>query len=378
MAKAAVKPEIVEEIGADALGESDDEGALQGILAEFDKTDADTNWEIKVYRVTGSARNGATEPFLFYAQPSDFPILEKLRDEWGGGKFRIRVYRNKVLAKRFEFDVEKKPEPKVIAPAQSDLTAILAAMERNNERMIAAIQANRQPQIIQPAQTDPFEMMTRMASAFSGIIAVMQPAQGKSASDLLLAGVELANKLQSGDKETNMMDVVKEAFAALPALQQMADAQRALPPVAPARIPPPATRAAPVQVKPQQTQVITPEQQATEQMRGMLLYLLPKAKKNSDAGFWADYLVEEWGLEMVAAVIAQPNLMIGLQALVPEIVPVTPWFQSLLDELTKLVNDARAASVNQNNAPGKSSSSVYPLPNTGWPGGGEGDFEDDE
>jgi hypothetical protein len=372
--------ELPEEIPLSPM-QAENEAIEQNIMAAFDADPDSVTWDCKVYKLDRTAGNA--EDYLFSILPGELDgLLDRLRDTEGTGTYRVRVYRKEDNKNRVfrQFDRRVKAPAKVamLPQPQSDLTAILAAMERNNQRMIETVTAvlNRTPQYAPalPVQTDPFDMLTKMAAAMSGMMAAMRPAEGASSTDLILKGVELANTLGGNDKETNMLDVIRDAFKALPALAQMSGPPQLPAPGAPV----PQPRPPQLPIKPNQTQVLQPEVQAQEQMRNMLLGLIPKAAKGSDTGLYAELLADEWGMEMVSAIITQPDLLPSLQALVPEISPYLPWFQSLLESLSELVNDARATASGSIDAPGKPHSPVNPMRNTGRPGWGENDIEDDE
>lgn len=357
----------------------------ENIAALFDASDETVTWNCMVYEIDKS--QGNAELYLFSVLPDELPALnDRLRDNHGTGTYRVRVYRKEGNKNRVfrQFDRRIKAAPKPIsAPAQqTDLAAVLATMERNTERMIQAISASQQRQQVYtpPAPVDPFSTMTQMATAMGAMMQAFRPAEGASSMDLILKGVELATSLEKSDKETGLLDIVKEALGSLPALVQITEAQRvaATPPgtavTLPGKQPPPSN---PVKPAPVQTQV-SPEQQAQMQIRQMILSLIPNAAKGSDPGLYADWLADQWGMEMVAAVVTQPNILMQLQSLVPEMTQYSAWFQSLLEELGSLVEDARAKAHGSGDASGKHSPAVNSVINTGWRGGSESDAEDYE
>lgn len=379
--------ETAEEIPLSPI-QAENEAIEQNIMAAFDADPENIVWDCKVYKLDRTAGNA--EDYLFSVLPNELDgLLDRLRDTEGTGTYRVRVYRkeenkNRVF-RQFDRRVKAPAKPTTPLAPQSDVAAILAAMERNNNKMIEVVTAalNRQPQYMQaPAiPANPFSMMTEMATAMGAMMTALRPAEGASSTDLILKGVELASKLEKGGGETSMLDVVRDALQSLPALVQMTEAQRALQPPAVTQTPiqprlqPPAL--APVATVPA-PQGLTPEAQMQQQLRQELLKLLPKAHKNSEAGLYAELLADEWGLDTVTAIVSQPNVIASLQLLAPEIGAYLPWYQSLLAELTALVNDARADASGSADAFGKPSSSVNVARNTGRPGWGESDVENDE
>lgn len=362
----------------------------ENIAALFNADDKSVTWNCMVYELDKAAGN--TEQYLFSVLPDELPALnDRLRDNNGTGVYRIRVYKktgsqNRVF-RQFDRRIKAPPKPVAAPTQQNDLSAILAAMERNNERMIQAITAaSQRPPVTYapPVSTNPFEGMQQMATAMAAIMQAFRPAEGRSSIDLIMKGVELASNLEKGDKETNMFDLIKEALSSLPAIVQMTEAQRT------AQLPAPTKTQLPAPVKPAGTALpivtpqpqpqpaMTPEMQTQTVIRNSVLSLIPKAVKGSDPALYAELIADDLGADMCMALIGQPDLQGQLQILVPEMVPYMPWFQSLLAELTELVNDARRAAPGSEDASGKPSPAVHSLRHTGWPGGGEGDTEDNE
>ncbi|MDE2020935.1 MAG: hypothetical protein KGJ13_11415, partial [Patescibacteria group bacterium] len=68
-------------------------------------------------------------------------------------------------------------------------------------------------------------------------------------------------------------------------------------------------------------------------------YLLSRASKGSDPGYYADWVLDNWPPELIDVMIEMPDLTNQLQAFVPDIVPHRTWFQSLIDEVRKIVKD---------------------------------------
>lgn len=350
---------VQEELG-DLPGPADTEAEMQNILAEFDRTSEDDKWEIKVYRVLGAAKLGNREPFLFYASPSDFPILEKLRDEWANEQFgrintfRIRVYKNRMLVKNFTFDIEAKdkpPAPPVTQEIRSEMSVFATTLERmqaqNNamfERLLQRIE--HPPQQQQPA-ADPIALFEK----FSTIFANMRPQgeQGFSALDVFDKALTLAEKIGGSDRETNLFDIVKEALAQLPALAALSGQQPgAAPRPQPARIAPPG---APQPQRPAQSPAPQPQRQQppgaspinvvglNEQQlqlaRNLLTQLNEAAKAGGPVEQYAAWLDDNIPPAFLDQILAIENLQQWCVSIVPDVAPQWEWFAALFDALSE-------------------------------------------
>ena len=159
--------------------EEDNDAEMQSVLAEFDKTEENVKLQIKVYRVAGGQSvKGQRERFLFYADPSEFPILDRVRDTYGSGIYRVRIYKtvgNRTgLVRSFDFDIEA-PEPKS-APVNSnssDLALVLSAMREEQAATRALLErAMERPREEMRVGFDPMVMVEKtisMASNLAGL-----------------------------------------------------------------------------------------------------------------------------------------------------------------------------------------------------------------
>lgn len=356
----------------------------QNIMAAFDADPDNIVWDCRVYKLDRQAGNA--EDYLFSILPNELDgLLDRLRDTEGSGTYRVRVYRKEGNRNRVfkQFDSRIKAPAKVTPPPppQSDLAAVVAVIERNNQRMLDAITAALRPaqQIVAPAPVNPFSMITEMATAMGTLMSAIRPAEGASATDLVLKGVELASKLERGSGETSWLDLIRETLQSLPAIVQMTEAQRAAQPGAPVKVIPPTPLAPPAPTIQQPPPAPNAPPDLQQQIRAIILGLIPKAQRQSNPELYAELLADEFGLDAITALISQPGLSEGLPVLVPEVGATLPWFQSLLVHLTEMVNDARAEARNPApDAPREHGSAVSPSRYPGWAGGGEGDAEDYE
>lgn len=372
--------ELAEEIEA---GERPEEAALD-ILAELGATPGDDNWRFTVSHVLGSSRDGVKEPQIYEGDASIIEGLHtRLREEFGGGRFRVRVYKNKRLYRRQDIEVASPPRPTQQAAPQSDMTAVLAAMERQNQSMREMFQQflTTQKPLAPALPVNPFEGIQQIAATMSSLSQMFMPKTDPTMTtvDALLKGVELAAKVRGDDGggddgDVSLMAVVRdvikgpigekigEVVASQMTLGQM---QKPLPKAV--RLPPKEKTATPQE---QPAPVQEPDANATAQnfLRKEILYLVTRAQNNSDPIQYAEWVMDNWPRELLINVTATPNLLAVMNAQVPETVPYTGWFKQLIDELGELVKDAIEAEKEITpDAPGAPASTVNP---DGNPGGG--------
>ena len=135
---------------------------IDDIFSAFGESSDDETWQMRVYRVTGSNRQGFKEPWLFNCSVEELPIEQRLSDEYGTGIYRCKAYRNNRLFKHFTCEVEKTEKPAVAAT--SEISTILAAFQESQNRMMAILESRLNPPPISVAP-DPFDMLAKMANA---------------------------------------------------------------------------------------------------------------------------------------------------------------------------------------------------------------------
>lgn len=380
------------------------------ILSEFDAGNDAVSWDIRIYQLDKSAGNA--EGYLFSVLPDELDgLLDRVRDEKGTGTYRMRAYKKegkqKSVFAQTDFRVIAPVRPVTPPQQQTEMAAILAAINASNERtqqLLERLLINP-PQALIPqvpaTPQSPYSAMKEMLEAMAQLRGAFMPQEGTSATDLIIKGVELANKLRGENSDTErepgMMDIIKE-FIRSPLLARMAETQPALAGV-PAVIPQPAS-AVPASVpNPQPQPAPANTTKASEQhsekpasqgeaasfdwnnpqhlakLRGDILYLNEKAKKASPPELYADWLMDNWPHDLIYAIAMSANTMPTLGRLVPETTPYAGWFQKLIAELQNLVNDAGEGNAADVSSP---ASPVQPVGNSGRGGGGADDFEGDE
>lgn len=125
--------------------EKDLDEELNAIFADFGGDEAIDEYQIRVYRVQeGKGKMG----YLFACLPAELPILDRLRDEYGGGDFEVRVLKNNKLFRRRKTIIESpNRNVKTAAPQQNNLVSIAQTMDNGFMKLgelIAAQSASTQ------------------------------------------------------------------------------------------------------------------------------------------------------------------------------------------------------------------------------------------
>lgn len=386
----------------EVLLERDDTDVALDILNELNAAPGDTNWRFTVCRINtdknGVAVNGALEPQIMEGDASIMDDLAaRLREQFGSGRYRIRVLQNKRLWKRFDIAVERATTATPVATAErpSEMATVLGAIEKSNERMMALMERISERAAV-PAvaavASDPFAAMEKMLGVIQKMMPAPRPAEDTAAKsvELILQGIELGKSVSGEARETGMMDIVKDLLSS-PLVVKLAEnmGQSSQPQI---QLPPPNRRRppAPAPASNGQAQPPAPEapQQPTanaaqvEEIRRILLYLNVRAEHGSSYETYAEWAFDTLPPPMITGLLAEHDPVAVLISVAPEIGPQAQWFKSLIDELRLLVNDAQAQDIEGGqgipNAPGTSPSPVGPYEHSRGEGGGTDDAENNE
>lgn len=335
--------------------EREDEDTEAAILSEFNKGDDAATWKVSVCR---AAKGGEPEPYLFSCSPSELPVIDRLRDEYGTGSYRIRVYRNNLIFRSFTVGVEARRTPITPTPAPAPVSdGLAAALERQTALLERLINQRQQP----TQQVNSFEMLTTLLGAIGQVKNLFgTPAASgpENAIDLFMKGIEAAKELGGGEKgNTGLMDIVRDLLKS-PIIEKMIEGAAAN--VGVPHAPPMVTTqpgigevAQPIfsgtQPAPQPTTPQPPSngdaihQQAPSpendpRLVGMvhnIRYLATKAAANADVELYADWVLDNVPRDLLVQMIGDPNALATLTTAVPEARPYVGWFSQVL----ALVND---------------------------------------
>ena len=109
------------------LQQTDIDDQINGIMSEVGSDKNEVLFHFSVWRIL---KDQADKAFLFKGFLSDLPIMERLRDEYEGGKFYVQIYRNKKRYRQITVSVEAPKKPKELSVQKSDTAEILRAIAR--------------------------------------------------------------------------------------------------------------------------------------------------------------------------------------------------------------------------------------------------------
>ncbi len=310
--------------------------ALDGMIAEFTGA-ADT--VVNVYR-QGDGKNLS---FLFRTNPDEMTggeLMEKCRDNYGTGDYRIHIRKGSRLVKNAPFSVEakKEPDPAILQQQNSgmDMTAIFAMMQENNNRTMQmfteamkafAGQNNNAPTF------DPIAAQTAMIQSVATLKGLAEPKDdSKNAVAMLIQGLTLARELGPKDGETNSSDILLEGIKQFaPAIAQATTLGRAARPGKGAALPAPGDE-----------ETAGDAARETEMgLRNVLLrqqlgFLVKQAEGGKNPDLYAELLLDQLGETVVLDFLAKDDALAKLVEINPGVAGQQIWFEKLREAILEL------------------------------------------
>lgn len=346
------------------------DGAISQFLSGWD----DEEGTITLYRAQG--KGNKRNVFLFSRGVTEVTmpeVLESLRDDYGGGLFRIEGrdaegawIKGKI--KYLEVEAPKRPlnplreEQGAVAETGGDaITALAAVLERSNEQnrdfmrmMMDTLKAST------PAAADP---AATSKSILEGLVQMKElvgtPAPASSGMDIetFLRIAEFTRELGGNAGEANGWDALKTTISGLaPMLAQgmaSAGAMPTLPPAAGGGAPGAAPRRLSHDDKPAPdpgTGAAAPDPAAAVDPRelqarfeAVFPLCISAAQRNLDPYVYANLVIDQLGLEAALNMICQPGQLEAMLAQAPALQQWRPWFDELvtamLEERNQRVHD---------------------------------------
>ncbi len=354
-----------EEVSEAELEETE---TLNNLLADLGELDS---VKVTIYRVDSNNKTSWVDSF----SPSDMDIdalMHGLRNDYGGGKFRIQIREKGTIRKNKTIEIEppiKKTEPdtrslfadlkKEQATESSGMASILSEIIRANNES-AARQAEQMSNFMGTMVTamstmgnnqtpapvfDPVAAQHSMMETVVALKKLSDPPAPIDTTALILKGVELVNAVKGGDEsgEANIYSVLSKALGSFGGT--LSQAMAATPtPLAPPNQPP--TIAAPGSTIPQpvkpQVQALTkepaplPDDHPMKPFEPYIDWMLTLAKKNANPELYAEVIVDTIGLEMAHAWLATSEGVETLTRELPRTLPFVSWFVAvgqIVDEI---------------------------------------------
>lgn len=329
------------------LFESDDEleavDALDGMIAEFSGA---AGTVVNVYR-QGEGRNLS---FLFRTNPDEMTggeVMERCRDNYGTGDYRVHIRDGSRLVKNAPFSVEAKKEPdpaQVASNSNLEMMTMMQGFLASQQQMFGqTMQAfaevfkggqNQQPAI------DPVAMQQSMIQSVAALKTMSEPKdETKGAVDMFIQGITLAKDLSPKDGETNSSDILVKALEMFGGpMAEMAKSNLNAP-TAPG-LPSPNPMAPPQPTGDPQADADAQKEYEMGLQKMMLNqqlnFLLRQAAANKNPELYAELLLDQAGEERVLAFVGQENALDQLIALNSEVENHRIWFEALRASILEL------------------------------------------
>lgn len=314
--------------------ESAEVDALEGMISEFSGY-ADS--VVNVYR----QGEGKSLSFLFRTNPGEMTggeIMERCRDNYGTGDYRVHIRQGPGLVANKPFSVEAKKETTENERDRRDdnntqMLAFITAQMNNQQQMFAeTMRAMAEAFKGNQSSAPQFDPVAAQASLMQQLISLKQLSEpkdeSKGAIEMFIQGITLAKDLAPKDGETNTADILLKGLEYFAPTIAEATKQAQL------------RGANTEQQKPGFSQPQNGEANADAQreqemgMRNLVLkqqlaFLIAQAKSGKDPELYAELLLDQVGEERVLEFVGQPDAMKKLIELNPEVKSVEVWFDRL-------------------------------------------------
>jgi hypothetical protein len=318
--------------------------ALDGMISEFTGA-ADT--VVNVYR-QGDGKNLS---FLFRTSPDELTggeIMERCRDGYGTGDYRIHIRAGSRLVKNAPFSVERiqGPDPALGVPAAVNqglgIAEVIAMMQSSNDKMALmfsetmramgeAMKGNAAPAF------NPAEMQASLIQSLAALKSMTDKPDTAPADPvaMLIQGITLAKELNPKEGDTNSSDILLEG------IKQFAPAIAQATQMGAARLSPPTNGAPPAgpPLDPQASADADREKEVNMRnfmLKQQLTWLIKQAESGKDPDLYAELLLDQVGETAVLEFIAKPDALDQLAAINPGVVGQRIWFERLRDAILDL------------------------------------------
>lgn len=354
MAKRGIEMEELNE--AETGIEADNAAVEDAILAEFGQDPENVSFQLRVYKIESTqGRAGINEQWLFNCDPSELPILDRLRDGYGSGIYRVRVYKNKKLYRSFDYRIlteQKKPTPAYEPPRQYDGLRELAEMIREqNGRLMQffseQLARNQQPQ---NNAADPLTMMERMSTIMANLGGRSAGAGVTEIVSIMKTGMDMATQARAGSsgegKERGLLDTFVDALNS-PVVEKLLSSRLGAMPqtrMVVEETPQQITTAAPASIPAPNAAELQAAQTMAGQIDKQMNLLIEKAQRNANPELWAETVLDDLPPPALQFILTTPNILDVIAAQKPQVNTYRWWFDELLAHMKKMVQgDGQAA-----------------------------------
>lgn len=318
--------------------------ALEGLISEFTGS---ADILVNVYR----QGEGKSISFLFRTSPDEMSggeIMERCRDNYGTGDYRVHIRQGPRIVHNRPFSVEAKREPDPAlssAPGNADIIALVTANAAQTQQMFMATMTamaealkGREP----PPAPDPVAMQNSMIQALVALKQLAVPeSTAKDPVEMLIQGVQLAAELKPSEGDTNANDLVLAGLKAFaPTITEATRAgmaaQQALPGAPGGSVPgAPGAPGAPGPGAPASPEIAAAAAREKEMglrqvmMRQQLAWLVKQASVGKNPDLYAELLLDQVGESTVLEFIAKADALEQLAVIEPRVKDYSVWFEEL-------------------------------------------------
>ena len=329
------------------------EAELNNIFSEIGSDKQDVTFKIRVDKVLEGKGETA---YCFSCLPSEMPIMDRIRDGFGSGKYQIRVWRTEPgkgarLVKKPMINIlaSKKPVP-VVQDKSGDMSAILSAMaesQRMQMEQLKEIMIMNRPQTV---AAPPQQSLTELVTALAGLQQLSPPPAADNGMTMFLKGVEMMKGFatESNGGEKGFADVLITAakefggpimemsknLAAMPGQPGRAVPGQPLPGEVMSGQP-----GQPGQPIPPAYTPDTTEDSTLIMLKMQVKNLVTKAAAGADPALYADLIIDNMAESQIREFLGQPNLKEFLTNLEPGVAQYWPWFETLQREVMAGLTD---------------------------------------
>lgn len=184
--------EPVNENGEDHYQETYEEDSLHKLLIDLG---GETDAEMRIYKQPGDGRSKMA--YLFAASPGDYTygqLLEKVKNEYGGGDYRIHVRQDKRIVVNRQFSVAEVKQSEQSSNSDQNMNLLQERFENKLEKI----------------QSDNMRMFERLIDSLSNQNQGPSPAEmQKQTMEMLVQMKELTSDEKKG-KEKSSLEQLKE------------------------------------------------------------------------------------------------------------------------------------------------------------------------
>lgn len=326
-----------------SLQQADTDEQINSIFSEVGSDKNDVNFHFQVWRVV---KDQADMNFLFKGTPADLPLMERLRDEYDGGKFHIQIYKNKKRFRRLTVSIEapKKNVAQIVKNDMAELVREMGKQQQTNFNMLkdTMLQMVGKPSTPQLSEVDMMTSMMKLMESMKGFVTpTAQPTSSfdpEKMFDMFLKGMEMGRESNSGG-ETGLMDIAKELIKSplLGSLAQAASAPAPRPRIAPVAanptLPRPPSSADAIPVSPPSTASPPGDTMQPQVIKHYLNLLVQKAEKDSDPVLYAEFILDSVPQNIIEKNILREDFIEYASSIDPRVKQYSEWFIELRDHI---------------------------------------------